>query len=180
MSDSSVQHAEALRAVVFPISTQVPLAIAYPRDRAFGRLKWSSQRVQRFEKFRGSLQGLRYTKNQIVWDRCPISQFFLGKLDLFRQFFGKKMMFWLVVFALLMGIIISGKHTAESDKNKWCRSHLLYPDPNAQAETNGALLSAVVSITRREFGQIPIDWMILDLFGNIMIFDVFIVHEIFP
>ena len=89
-------------------------------------------------------------------------------------------MFWLVVFALLMGIIISGKHTAESDKNKWCRSHLLYPDPNAQAETNGALLSAVASITRRGFGQIPIDWIILDLFGNIMTFDVFIIREIFP
>ena len=39
VSDSSVQHAEALRAVVVPILTQVPLAIAYPCDRAFGRLK---------------------------------------------------------------------------------------------------------------------------------------------
>ena len=39
-------------------------------------------------------------------------------------------------------------------------------------------LSAVASITRRGFGQIPIDWIILDLFGNIMTFDVFIVHEI--
>ena len=39
-------------------------------------------------------------------------------------------------------------------------------------------LSAVASIIRRGFGQIPINWIILDLFGNMMIFDVFIVHEI--
>ena len=39
-------------------------------------------------------------------------------------------------------------------------------------------LSAVASITRRGFGQIPINWIILDLFGNMMTFDIFIVHEI--
>ena len=39
-------------------------------------------------------------------------------------------------------------------------------------------LSAVASITRRGFGQIPINWIILDLFGNMITFDIFIVHEI--
>ena len=39
-------------------------------------------------------------------------------------------------------------------------------------------LSAVASITRRGLGQIPINWMILDLFGNMITFDVFIVHKI--
>ena len=40
-------------------------------------------------------------------------------------------------------------------------------------------LLAVASIIRRGFGQIPINWIILDLFGNMMIFDVFIIYEIF-
>ena len=67
---------------------------------------------------------------------------FLGKLDLFCHFFGNNRGFgWL--FLLFYG------YTAESDEDRWCRPHLLYPDPNAQAETSGAFLSAVASITRR-------------------------------
>ena len=40
-------------------------------------------------------------------------------------------------------------------------------------------LLEVASITRRGFGQIPINGIILDLFGNIITFDIFIVYEIF-
>ena len=28
-------------------------------------------------------------------------------------------------------ILFQKKHTAESDENMWCRSHLFYPDPDA-------------------------------------------------
>ena len=39
-------------------------------------------------------------------------------------------------------------------------------------------LLAVASSTRRGFGQIPINGIILDLFGNMIIFNIFIVYEI--
>ena len=39
-------------------------------------------------------------------------------------------------------------------------------------------LLAVALITRRGFGQIPIDWIILDLFENMMTFDIFIIYKI--
>ena len=46
-------------------------------------------------------------------------------------------------------VLFQTKQCAEFDENKWCRPHLPYPDLNAQAETSGALLSAMASITRR-------------------------------
>ena len=48
--------------------------------------------------------GLWYTNNQIVWDRCPISYFF-GKIwPFFANFFGKKLLFWHRTFAVVLGI----------------------------------------------------------------------------
>ena len=52
---------------------------------------------------------------------------FLGKLDLFATFL-ETIVVLAGYFCSFMDIIISGKHTAESDKDKWCRPHLLYPD----------------------------------------------------
>ena len=52
--------------------------------------------VEASDKFRRSLRWIAIHKKQIVWDGCPISQFFLGKLDLFCHFFGNNRGFgWL-------------------------------------------------------------------------------------
>ena len=90
-----------------PITTQVPLAIAHPvwsRFWSFEVIISACTRIWEVSwtpaiSFVEASDGLQYTKNQIVLDGCPISQFF-GKIGPFLPLFWKQSWFWLVIFAL--------------------------------------------------------------------------------
>ena len=65
---------------------------------------YAGMRVQRIEKFRGSLRWIVIHKQSNCLGSLSYFPIFLGKLELFCQFFGKKMLFWHRTFAVVLGI----------------------------------------------------------------------------
>lgn len=95
ISDNFVQHAEALNAVAFPISTQVPLVTAHPVWSRF----WSfeviiSMCAKIWEVSWKPPMDCDIQKIKLFGIVILFFSIFWGKLKFFCQFFGKKLLFW--------------------------------------------------------------------------------------